>query len=57
MTLQQKWPDLAARVGFITGGTFTEQTRIFLENTTVPVLTKPFHARALRDLVDTLSQR
>jgi CheY-like chemotaxis protein len=57
MAIQERWPDLIPRVAFITGGTFTEQTRIFLENTTALVLTKPFRAHALRELVDTLSRR
>ncbi len=47
-------PDLTDRIAFVTGGTFTELTRGFLEETTAPVLSKPFRARAIRALVDQL---
>lgn len=49
-------PELEPRFAFITGGTFTEQSREFLESTTSPVLVKPFRAKAVRDLIEQLTQ-
>lgn len=48
-------PELEPRFAFITGGTFTEQTRSFLEQTRAPILVKPFRARAIRELVAQLT--
>jgi CheY-like chemotaxis protein len=44
-------PGLEQRMVFITGGTFTERAREFLESTTNAWLEKPFEAGALREVV------
>ncbi len=49
--LHRQWPDLAARVVFMTGGAFSDGTRSFLDATQVPCLGKPFSIAELRDLV------
>ena len=53
--ITERHPRMRNRVGFVTGGSFTEQTRNFIESTQCPVLLKPFRARDLLDLVDSLS--
>lgn len=52
--LTEQHPQMTHRVGFVTGGSFTEQTRRFMENTRCPVLLKPFRARDLLDMVASL---
>jgi CheY-like chemotaxis protein len=44
-------PGLEQRMVFITGGTFTDRAREFLESTANAWLEKPFEAGALRDTV------
>lgn len=41
-TIKQRWPLLAQRIIFVSGGTFTQRTREFVETVTLPLLTKPF---------------
>lgn len=53
--ITERHPRMKNRVGFVTGGSFTEQTRKFMDSTRCPVLLKPFRARDLLDLVDSLS--
>ncbi|WP_373047056.1 ATP-binding protein [Vulgatibacter sp.] len=50
--LARSHPALLARTAFLTGGAFTERARAFLDETTVPVLHKPFSASALREFVE-----
>lgn len=50
--LSRRFPDLANRVIFVTGGVFTEDERRFLEQTRQPRLLKPFEWDALLDAVD-----
>jgi CheY-like chemotaxis protein len=45
--LQQRWPALARRVAFTTGGAFTERGRDFLNSVDAPVLTKPVSIQQL----------
>jgi PAS domain S-box-containing protein len=52
--LSQRWPALAARVVFMTGGAFTPATRAFLEGIPNPQIEKPFRAESLRQLVQRL---
>lgn len=47
-------PELTGRIGFITGGVFTERASAFLQNTNRPCLDKPFDADALCELVERL---
>jgi signal transduction histidine kinase len=51
-TVQQQWPDLAAKFIFITGGAFSPEARQFLENPAVICINKPFQIRELMDLID-----
>jgi hypothetical protein len=46
-------PEHAARMVFLTGGAFTDRTRLFVEQTTRPVLYKPCPTDKLRDVVRT----
>jgi two-component system cell cycle sensor histidine kinase/response regulator CckA len=49
-----EWPHLCARMIFMTGGAFTPESREFLEQSTQPVLTKPFSLEELRAAIDEL---
>ena len=48
---------LAARMVFITGGTYTKASQQFVEETGVDCLTKPFRARDVRRLVAAAARR
>ncbi len=48
----ERWPKLGERFVFITGGSFTDKGRAFLDSVQVPVLEKPFGRAALRAIVD-----
>src|SRR4029079_1255323 len=45
-------PGLARRLIFITGDTVSPDTRAFLGDVTVPVLTKPFRVGLLRETIN-----
>jgi PAS domain S-box-containing protein len=49
--LEAQYPELAARVRFITGGAFTTAAREFLDSVPHRVLEKPFTAQGLRAFV------
>ncbi|MCP3144678.1 PAS domain S-box protein [Pyxidicoccus xibeiensis] len=49
--LQQRYPEQARRVVFLTGGAVTQQARAFLEAVPSPHLEKPFAGRELLSLV------
>jgi len=49
--LLQTAPDQAAKIMFMTGGAFTEQTQAFLRELTTEPIEKPFKAAKLRELV------
>ncbi|MFP2934508.1 ATP-binding protein, partial [Pyxidicoccus sp. 3LG] len=49
--LQQRYPEQARRVVFLTGGAVTQQARAFLESVPSPHLEKPFAGRELLTLV------
>ncbi len=53
----RRWPALAGRFVFITGGVYTEDARRFLDQTRAPVLLKPFKLDALREVVDNVARR
>jgi CheY-like chemotaxis protein len=55
--VRAKYPRLADRFVFITGGALQETTRTFLSSIKNPVLTKPFELGPLRDLVRKLVSR
>jgi CheY-like chemotaxis protein len=50
--LQKKAKPLARRVVFITGDTLSRDTTAFLSKTRSPYITKPFHARQLKNEID-----
>ena len=50
--LSRRYPELASRLIFVTGGVFTEDERRFLEESQQPRLYKPFDWSALLDAVD-----
>ena len=52
--LRVRRPELAERIVFITGGTFTPQLTKFLQTVPRPCLSKPFGAAELREHVDHL---
>jgi CheY-like chemotaxis protein len=52
--LRARWPELAERLVFISGGAFTPETEEFLKNTARPCLPKPFGAAELRNYVKSL---
>jgi signal transduction histidine kinase len=49
--LTARWPALASHLVFMTGGAFTERDRAYLQETTRPVLSKPFTAANLSEIV------
>ncbi len=52
--MQAKFPELAEKIIFLTGGAFTASAREFLASTTTRHLEKPFDLQALRKLINTL---
>jgi signal transduction histidine kinase len=49
--IAERWPDMLARLVFMTGGAFTPGTALFLERLSSSVLVKPFKVDLLRLLV------
>ena len=49
--LTRRFPEVADRVVFISGGAFTPSARAFLDRVSNPRIEKPFDARALREIV------
>jgi CheY-like chemotaxis protein len=47
----ERWPRLATRFVFVTGGAFTERARAFVERVGAPVLEKPFELASLSALL------
>ena len=47
----ERWPRLATRFVFVTGGAFTERARAFVERAGAPVLEKPFELASLSALL------
>jgi signal transduction histidine kinase len=50
-TVAQRWPELVARLVFMTGGAFTPGTVAFMERAPTRVLSKPFKIDGLKRLV------
>ena len=48
----QQWPGLEQRMVFMTGGAFTGEAHLFLQEVANPHLEKPFPMERLRALVD-----
>ncbi len=49
--LLERAPDVARRMVFLTGGIFTPAARAFVEQTSAPIVEKPFDPASLRELV------
>jgi CheY-like chemotaxis protein len=49
--LEAEWPHLASAMIFMTGGPMTEESRQFLEQSSLRVLTKPFSIDQLRTTI------
>jgi PAS domain S-box-containing protein len=52
--VRRLYPDLVGRIGFITGGAVTPDTRRFLETAARPILSKPFNFESLLAFVQLL---
>ena len=50
--VQERNPELARRIVFITGDTVSPDTRAFLQGVTNPILSKPFKIGPLRDAIE-----
>ncbi|NIR32732.1 MAG: PAS domain S-box protein [Gammaproteobacteria bacterium] len=55
--VQQRHPELCAKIAFVTGDTLSTKARQFLESAGCPHLEKPVRPTELRDLVQALSAR
>jgi two-component system cell cycle sensor histidine kinase/response regulator CckA len=55
--VRRRWPDLARRVVFLTGGAFTADAAAFLESVPNPVIPKPFDPETLRAAIETALRR
>ena len=55
--LSRRWPDLAERIVFVSGGAITDETARFLAATTNPVLRKPCTVSELRNACDDAAAR
>jgi len=51
-----RWPDIAARVVFLTGGVFSRQAAAFLESSGRPWIDKPFQVDALLEIVREIAE-
>jgi PAS domain S-box-containing protein len=49
--LMERWPDLAGRTLFVTGGAYTDEARTFLERPDVRSIRKPFRVAEIRRIV------
>ena len=56
MQLERHHPELLPRVAFLTGDTLSQETREFLEGTSVPTMTKPFTLGQVRQLIQQIVQ-
>jgi CheY-like chemotaxis protein len=45
------WPSIATRIAFVTGGASTPGTQRALEQTSLPILSKPVEPQALREFL------
>jgi signal transduction histidine kinase len=52
-----RWPELARRMVFMSGGAFTERSRSFLARTSNPSVSKPVDVALLESLIAALAER
>lgn len=50
--IRERWPELAERFVFITGGAFSPEARRFLDESVIACIKKPFHVDEILDLID-----
>ena len=53
-TIQQRWPQMAQRVAFLTGDVLSPPTQAFLETAGRPALDKPFYPHQIQKLLEEL---
>ena len=53
-SVQERWPALAPRIIFMTGGTLSDRVQRIIGNSGRPVLEKPFDLHILQDLIHEL---
>jgi signal transduction histidine kinase/DNA-binding response OmpR family regulator len=51
--VKQRWPDVAQRFIFITGGAFSPEARRFLDEAVIACINKPFQLDELLELIET----
>jgi signal transduction histidine kinase len=51
--VKQRWPDVADRFIFITGGAFSPEARRFLDESVIACINKPFQLDELLELIET----
>ena len=51
--VRQRWPDVAERFIFITGGAFSPEARRFLDESVISCINKPFQVDELLELIET----
>ena len=51
--VSQRWPDMAGRFIFITGGAFSPEARRFVDESLIACINKPFHVDELLELIET----
>jgi CheY-like chemotaxis protein len=50
--VKQRWPDIAQRFIFITGGAFSPEARRFLDEAVIACINKPFQLDELLELIE-----
>jgi PAS domain S-box-containing protein len=55
-TIQQRWPELIPRMGFVTGGAISEEARLFLDQRRERIFEKPGSLMALEAFLARLAQ-
>ena len=51
--VKERWPEVAGRFIFITGGAFSPEARRFLDESVIACINKPFQVDELLDLIET----
>jgi signal transduction histidine kinase len=51
--VKERWPEVAERFIFITGGAFSPEARRFLDESVIACINKPFQVEELLDLIET----
>jgi response regulator RpfG family c-di-GMP phosphodiesterase len=51
--VKHRWPEIAERFIFITGGAFSPEARRFLDESVIACINKPFQVDELLELIET----